>query len=146
VADALAQNRAADLAEVGIMGPAAVAIAGFFGNLDAEENLELGPVPVPVAVLLPEPDLEPEPEPEQKPDPEPEQKLEQKPELEPEQKLKQKPEPEPPPEPMAGFDEAAVLAWVAAVPGLTAAERAAAAEMMAEDECDGPQPYCQNLE
>jgi hypothetical protein len=38
---------------------------------------------------------------------------------------------------MAAFDEAVVLAWLATVPGLTAAQRAAAAEMMAEDEYDG---------
>jgi hypothetical protein len=40
---------------------------------------------------------------------------------------------------MVEFDEAAVLAWLGTVPGLTAAQRAAAAEMMAEDEYDGPQ-------
>jgi hypothetical protein len=40
---------------------------------------------------------------------------------------------------MAAFDEAAVLAWLAAVPGLTSTQRAAAAEMVAEDEYDGPQ-------
>jgi hypothetical protein len=39
---------------------------------------------------------------------------------------------------MAGFDEAAVLAWLGLVPGLTAAQRAAAAVEMAEDEYDGP--------
>jgi hypothetical protein len=44
----------------------------------------------------PEPALEPEPEPE--------------------------PEPEGPPGPMAAFDEAAVQAWLAAVPGLAAAQ------------------------
>jgi hypothetical protein len=38
---------------------------------------------------------------------------------------------------MASFDEAAVLAWLGTVPGLTTAERAAAAEMIAEDEYDG---------
>ena len=36
--------------------------------------------------------------------------------------------------PMAEFDEAAVLAWFAAVPGLTAAQRAAVAAKIAEDE------------
>jgi hypothetical protein len=41
---------------------------------------------------------------------------------------------------MAGFDEAAVLAWLGTVPGLTAAQRAAAAEEMAEDEYDGLDP------
>jgi hypothetical protein len=40
---------------------------------------------------------------------------------------------------MAEFDEAAVLAWLATVPGLTAAQRATVAEMMAEDEYNGPQ-------
>ena len=39
--------------------------------------------------------------------------------------------------PMAEFDETAVQSWLAAVPGLTAAQRAAAAEMMAEDEYEG---------
>jgi hypothetical protein len=38
---------------------------------------------------------------------------------------------------MAAFDEAAVLAWLATVPGLTAAHRVAAAQIMAEDEYDG---------
>jgi hypothetical protein len=38
---------------------------------------------------------------------------------------------------MAGFDEAAVLAWLGSVPGLTAVQLAAAAEEMAEDEYDG---------
>jgi hypothetical protein len=47
------------------------------------------------------------------------------------------PEPEPPSGPMAEFDEAAVLAWVAAVPGLTAAQRVAALERVAEEEYDG---------
>jgi hypothetical protein len=42
-----------------------------------------------------------------------------------------------PPGPMVEFDEAAVLAWVAAVPGLTAAQRTAALERMEEDEYDG---------
>ena len=61
---------------------------------------------------------EPEPEPEPVPD-EPE------------------PEPDPPSGPMAAFDEAAVLAWLGTVPGLTAAQRAAAAQIMAEDEYEG---------
>ena len=107
MADALALSRVADLGEVGITGPAAVAIAAFFGNLDEEENMELEALPQPLP--LPAPLLEPEPE----------------------------PEPEPPSGPMAGFDEAAVLAWLGSVPGLTAAQRAAAAEEMAEDEYDG---------
>jgi hypothetical protein len=47
------------------------------------------------------------------------------------------PEPEPPLGPMAEFDEAAVLAWLSAVPGLTAAQRLAAQERMEEDEYDG---------
>jgi hypothetical protein len=38
---------------------------------------------------------------------------------------------------MAEFDEAAVLAWLGTVPGLTAAQRAATAEKMAEDEYYG---------
>ena len=47
------------------------------------------------------------------------------------------PEPEPPPGPMAAFDEAAVLAWLGTVPGLTAAQLAAVYDIMAEDEYDG---------
>ena len=39
--------------------------------------------------------------------------------------------------PMAEFDEAAVQAWLAVVPGLAAAERAAASARMAEDEYEG---------
>jgi hypothetical protein len=38
---------------------------------------------------------------------------------------------------MAEFDEAAVLAWVAGVPGLTVAQRAGALERVAEEEYDG---------
>jgi hypothetical protein len=38
---------------------------------------------------------------------------------------------------MAEFNEAAVLAWLAAVPGMTAAQRAAALERVAEEEYDG---------
>jgi hypothetical protein len=38
---------------------------------------------------------------------------------------------------MAEFDEAAVLAWLDSVPVLTAAQLAAAAKEMAEDEYDG---------
>jgi hypothetical protein len=38
---------------------------------------------------------------------------------------------------MAAFDEAAVLAWLGTVPGLTAAQRAAAAQIMAEDGYEG---------
>jgi hypothetical protein len=49
----------------------------------------------------------------------------------------EEPESEPPSGPMAAFDEAAVLAWVGSVRGLTAAQRAAARERMAEDEYDG---------
>ena len=113
MADALALSRAVDLGEVGITGPAAVAIAGYFGNLDEEENLE----PVPLSVPLPEPLTETEPEAD---------------ELE-----LYEPEPEPPPEPMAEFDVAAVLAWLRTVPGLTVAQRAAAARIMAEDEYEG---------
>ena len=67
--------------------------------------------------------------------------VESEPELEPEPERKEpeleEPEPESPPGPMAEFDEAAVLAWVAGVPGLTAAQRAAALERMEEDEYDG---------
>jgi len=75
--------------------------------------------------------VEPEPEPE----PEPELELELEPELELE--LEPKLEPQPPPGPMVEFDEVAVLAWVAAVPGLTTAQRTAALERMQEDEYDG---------
>ena len=67
MADALALSRAVDLGDIGITGPAASAIAGFFGNLDEEENVELEalPQPLPLPAPLPEtePDLEPEPEP-----------------------------------------------------------------------------------
>jgi hypothetical protein len=47
------------------------------------------------------------------------------------------PEPEAPSGPMVEFDEAAVLAWLGSVPGLTAAQRVAAAAEMAEDEYNG---------
>ena len=55
------------------------------------------------------------------------------------------PESEPEPElelelpsgPMVEFDEAAVLAWLGTVPGLTAAQRAAVLERVAEEEYDG---------
>ena len=107
MAGALALSRVADLGDIGITGPAAVAIAAFFGNLEEEENVELEALPRP----LPLPASLPEPEPE--------------------------PEPEPPSGPMAGFDEAAVLSWLGTVPGLTAAQQVAAAEEMAEDEYDG---------
>jgi hypothetical protein len=59
------------------------------------------------------------------------------PELEEPQPEVLEPELQPPPGPMVEFDEAAVLVWVAAVPGLTAAQRAAALERMEEDEYDG---------
>jgi hypothetical protein len=39
--------------------------------------------------------------------------------------------------PMAEFDEAAVLAWVDVVPGLTVAQRAAARGRVEEDAYDG---------
>jgi hypothetical protein len=55
---------------------------------------------------------------------------------EPEPELNE-PEPEPPSGPMAEFDEAAVLAWVGSVPGLTVIQHAAVAAMMAEEEYDG---------
>jgi hypothetical protein len=114
VADALRLSTVADLEAVGITGPAACAIAAFFGNLDEEDNLELEPLPLPLPDPLPEAKTEPtEPEPNE-------------------------PEPEPPSGPMAGFDEAAVLAWLGSVPGLTPAQLAAAAAEMAEDEYDGP--------
>jgi hypothetical protein len=63
------------------------------------------------------------------------------PDLNPDPELEPDPEPEmeAPPGLMAEFDEAAVLAWLATVPGLTVGQRAAAAEMMAEDEYNGPQ-------
>jgi hypothetical protein len=102
VADTLALSTVSDLEEVGITGAAAVSIAGCFGNLGDDENLEQEPAQEPLA----------EPE-------------------------RDKPELEPPSGLMASFDEAAVLAWLATVPGLTAAERAAAVEMIAEDEYDG---------
>jgi hypothetical protein len=111
VADALALCRVVDLGEVGITGPAASAIAAFFGNLDEEENVVLA-LPQPLPLLLPAPS------------PETELELDE-------------PEPEPPSGPMAAFDEAAVLAWLGTVPGLTAAQRSAAAQIMAEDEYEG---------
>jgi hypothetical protein len=40
---------------------------------------------------------------------------------------------------MAGFDEAAVLAWLGTVPGLTAVQLAAVNNIMAEDEYEGAQ-------
>ena len=102
--DALSLSSVADLGEVGITGPAASAIAGFFGNLDEEENAELEALPQPLP--LPAPLPEPEPQ-------------------------------VPPSGPMAEFDEAAVLAWLGTVPGLTATQRSAAAQIMAEDEYEG---------
>ena len=115
MADALALSTVADLGGVGITGPAASAIAGFFGNLDEEENMGLEalpqPLPLPLPAPLPEtdPDLEPEPE----------------------------PEPEPPSGSMAEFDEAAVLAWLGTVPGLTPAQLAAVKDIMADAEYEG---------
>jgi hypothetical protein len=107
VSDALALSTVADLEDIGISGPAASAIAAFFGNFDEEENLELEALPQLLALPapLPEPELEPEPE--------------------------------PPPGPMVGFDEVAVQAWNGTEPGLTSAQRVAAAEEMAEDEYNG---------
>ena len=102
MADTLALSTVSDLEEVGITGAAAVSIAGCFGNLGDDENLEQEPAQEPLA----------EPE-------------------------RDEPELEPPSGLMASFDEAAVLAWLGTVPGLTTVERAAAAEMIAEDEYDG---------
>jgi hypothetical protein len=59
--------------------------------------------------------------------------------LEPLESELDEPEPAAPSGPIVGFDEAAVLAWLGSVPGLSAAQRAAVAEMMAEDEYNGPQ-------
>jgi hypothetical protein len=118
-ADSLALSRVVDLGEVGITGPAAVAIAAFFGNLDEEEDVELEalpqPLPVPVPVLLPRP----EPERDEPGPDEPE------------------PEPEAPPGPMAEFDEAAVLVWLSRVPGLTAAQLADVNDIMVDAEYEG---------
>ena len=47
VADTLALSRVVDLGEVGITEAAAVSIAGLFGNLDDEENLEQEPLAEP---------------------------------------------------------------------------------------------------
>ena len=104
-ADALALSEVVDLEEIGLPLAAAVTIAGYFGKVDARS-------------VEPEPELELEPKPE----------LELEPEMEPEPEL----EPQPPSGPMAEFDEAAVLAWLGTVPGLRAAQRAAAAQIMAE--------------
>ena len=118
MADTLALSTVADLEEVGITRAAAVSIAGFFGNLNDVMSVEL------------EPDPDPEPQPQQEPQPlaGPES---------------DEPEPEPPAElpsgPMAAFDEAAVLAWLGTVPGLTAAQLAAVNDIMAEDEYEGAQ-------
>jgi ankyrin repeat protein len=94
-----------------------------------------------------EPEPEPEPEPEQvhehehEPEPEEPEPEPEEPEPEPEEPEPEPEEPEPEPEapsgPMAEFDEAAVLAWLAMVPGLTAAQLAATVEEMAEDEYNG---------
>jgi hypothetical protein len=110
VADALALSTVADLEKVGITGAAASDIAAFFGNVRAGR-------------VEPETELEPD-----EPVPEPDAS-----EPQPE------PEPETPSGPMVEFDEAAVQSWLGTVPGLTPAQRADAAEMMAEDEYNGPQ-------
>jgi hypothetical protein len=47
------------------------------------------------------------------------------------------PEPELPTGPMAEFDQVAVQAWLAAVPGLTAVQRSSLVEIMAEDKYNG---------
>ena len=114
-ADALALSWPADLEEIGLPLAAATTIAAHFGN-------------------VPEPEPEPD-EPERGPD-EPELGLGE-PESEPEQDATPEPALETPSGPMAEFDEAAVQAWLGSVPGLTAAQRAAAAGMMAEDEYEG---------
>jgi hypothetical protein len=113
-AAALSISRVADLTEIGLSPAAAATIALHFGNADVD------------GTVGPELELEL--------DPELELEL-----LEPEQELKldDEPEPEVPSGPMAGFDQAAVLAWVGTVAGLTAAQRTAAVSMMAEDEYDG---------
>ena len=49
MADALALSTTADLEDVGITGAAAVSIAGLFGNLDDEDNLEQEPAQEPLA-------------------------------------------------------------------------------------------------
>jgi hypothetical protein len=91
----------------------------------------------------PEPGLGPQLQAEAVPEPEPETETEIEIETETETEMETgtepqlEPEPEPPLGPMAEFDEAAVLAWLSAVPGLTAAQRLAARERMEEDEYDG---------
>jgi hypothetical protein len=75
-----------------------------------------------------EPGAEPEVEPELEPELD---------EPEPEAPEPEAPEPEAPAGPMAEFDEAAVLAWLGSVPGLTAPQRAAVNEMMADAEFEG---------
>ena len=67
---------------------------------------------MPVPASLPGPEMDTEPEPDE-------------PELD-------ESEPEPPSGPMAEFDEAAVLAWLGTVPGLTAAQRSSVAQIMAQ--------------
>jgi hypothetical protein len=108
----LALCTVADLAKVGITGPAAVSIAAFFGNVEDEEHV----VPLPL------------------PSPPPPREAELEPELE---SNMNEPELEAPCGPMVEFDGSAVLAWLSTVPGLTAAQRAAVAQMMTEDEYDG---------
>jgi ankyrin repeat protein len=93
----------------------------------------------PAAEPAPAPALQPQPEP-RKVEPEPEEDADAVPEPEPEPEAPDElelddpePQPEAPSGPMAEFDEAAVLAWLAAVPGLTATQRAAALERVEYD-------------
>jgi hypothetical protein len=111
--DALALSQIPIMEEIGLPLVAATTMAGYFGNV--------GTNTVDPELELQEPELEPELQ---------ESELEAEPALE-------EPELESPSGPMAEFDEAAVLAWVAGVPGLTVAQQAAALERMEEDEYDG---------
>ena len=111
--DALALSQIPIMEEIGLPLVAATTMAGYFGNV--------GTNTVDPELELQEPELEPELQ---------ESELEAEPALE-------EPELESPSGPMAEFDEAAVLAWVAGVPGLTVAQRAGALERVAEEEYDG---------
>jgi hypothetical protein len=121
VADALSLSTVVDLGGIGITGPAASAIAAFFGNLDEEANVELEALPQPLPLPLPLPASLPETDPDPDPDLEPEPE----------------PEPELPSGSMAEFHEAAVLAWLRMVPGLTPAQLAAVNDIMADAEYEG---------
>ena len=104
---------------------------------DVDESLGDSREPEPELGLQLQAEAVPEPEPETETEIEIETETETEMETETKPQLKPEPESEPPLGPMAEFDEAAVLAWLDSVPGLTAAQRAAARALMEEDEYDG---------